>query len=95
LWARHDVRSRTVGTKRFTHPMVGELTLDFETFTVNSTPGQTLVVYHAEPGSPSAHALALLGSAVATGRQPEPQPPRPETTTGDPVARRRTADDQR
>jgi transcriptional regulator with XRE-family HTH domain len=79
LWARHDVRTRTIGTNRFVHPLVGELTLDFETFTVNSAPGQALVVYHAEPGSPSAHALALLGSAVATDQQPGP---RPETTVG-------------
>jgi hypothetical protein len=65
LWARHDVRARTSGTKRFVHPMVGELTLGFETLAVNGAPGQTLVAYHAEPGSPSERALALLGS-VAT-----------------------------
>jgi transcriptional regulator with XRE-family HTH domain len=65
LWARHDVRARTAGTKRFVHPIVGELDLGYETFAVNGTQGQTLVAYHAEPGSPSERALALLGS-VAT-----------------------------
>lgn len=65
LWARHDVRARTSGTKRFVHPIVGELALEFETFAVNGAPGQTLVAYHADPGSPSERALALLGS-VAT-----------------------------
>jgi hypothetical protein len=64
LWARHDVRLRTRGTKRFVHPMVGELTLGYETFAVNGSPGQILAVYHAEPNSPSEHALALLGSAT-------------------------------
>jgi transcriptional regulator with XRE-family HTH domain len=66
LWARHDVGVKTAGTKRYLHPMVGELTLSYETFAVNGNPGQLLIVYHAEPGSPSEHALALLGSVTAT-----------------------------
>ncbi|PZF91254.1 helix-turn-helix transcriptional regulator [Micromonospora deserti] len=65
LWARHDVRVKTAGSKRFRHPMVGELSLDYETLTVNGASGQMLIVYHAEPGSPSANALALLGSMAA------------------------------
>ncbi|MGN9913124.1 helix-turn-helix transcriptional regulator [Phytohabitans sp. LJ34] len=66
LWARHDVGVKTAGTKRFLHALVGELTLAYETFAVNGSPGQFLVVYHAEPGSPSAQALALLGSVTAS-----------------------------
>lgn len=62
LWARHDVRQKTRDTKRFRHRLVGELTLSFEGLTVNSAPGQQLVVYHAEEGSPSEAALRLLGS---------------------------------
>lgn len=72
LWARHDVRAKTAGTKRFLHPMVGELTLGYETFAVNGADGQLLIVYHAEPGSPSEHALKLLGSAAADGAVLEP-----------------------
>jgi transcriptional regulator with XRE-family HTH domain len=71
LWARHDVRARTAGTKRFVHPIVGELDLGYETFAVNGAQGQTLVAYHAEPGSPSERALALLGS-VATPLEQTP-----------------------
>lgn len=56
------MRVKTAGSKRFRHPLVGELSLDFETFTVNGAPGQMLIVYHAEAGSTSANALALLGS---------------------------------
>jgi hypothetical protein len=67
MWARHDVRAKTAGTKRLVHPMVGEMTLSYETFTVNGAQGQMLIVYHAEPGSPSEHALTLLGSMTATG----------------------------
>ncbi len=65
LWARHDIRQKKNETKRFRHPLVGELTLSYEALTVNSAPGQQLVVYQAEPGSTSAGALALLGSLTA------------------------------
>lgn len=65
LWARHDVRAKPAETKRFDHPAVGELELRFENLSVTSSPGQRLVVYHADPGSPSADALALLDSCSA------------------------------
>ncbi|MFJ9009980.1 helix-turn-helix transcriptional regulator [Streptomyces canus] len=65
LWARHDIRRKTRESKRFRHPLVGELTLDYESLTVNSAPGQQLVVYQAAPGSPSEQALSLLGSLAA------------------------------
>jgi transcriptional regulator with XRE-family HTH domain len=68
LWARHDIRQKTHETKRFRHPLVGELTLDYESLTVNSAPGQQLVVYRAAPGSSSEHALALLGSLTAAAQ---------------------------
>ncbi|WP_245746466.1 helix-turn-helix transcriptional regulator [Nocardia altamirensis] len=67
LWARHDIRAKTAGVKRFANPMVGEFTLSYETFAVNGAPGQMLIAYHAEPGSPSERALTLLGSMIATG----------------------------
>ncbi|MFE4873269.1 helix-turn-helix domain-containing protein [Streptomyces sp. NPDC056682] len=66
MWARHDVRAKTASAKRFRHPLVGDLTLNFETFSVNSAPGQHLVVYRAEPGSAAEQALALLGSLNLT-----------------------------
>lgn len=64
LWARHDVRVKVSGTKRFRHPMVGDLTLDYETLAITGSPGQLVIAYHAEPGSPSEQALALLSSTV-------------------------------
>jgi transcriptional regulator with XRE-family HTH domain len=65
LWARHDVRGKTNAPKAFHHGEVGPLTLTFQSFSVNGAPGQQLVVYHAEPGSSSEQALALLGSLAA------------------------------
>ncbi|MFE6309421.1 helix-turn-helix domain-containing protein [Nocardiopsis sp. NPDC057823] len=64
LWARHDVRGKSGGAKRLHHSAVGPLDLHYESFTVNNADGhgQQLVVYQAEPGSPSEEALALLGS---------------------------------
>lgn len=65
LWARHDIRRKSHETKRLHHPLVGELNLTFEALTVNGAPGQQLIVYQAEPGSPSEEALAVLGSLAA------------------------------
>ncbi|MFB9904321.1 helix-turn-helix transcriptional regulator [Allokutzneria oryzae] len=69
LWTSHDARGKALERKRFDHSGVGPLTLTMQTFDVRSSPGQELVVYHAEPASPSSEALALLGSLAATSRQ--------------------------
>ncbi|MEU9124574.1 helix-turn-helix transcriptional regulator [Streptomyces sp. NPDC048506] len=83
LWARHDIRRKTHETKRFRHPLVGELTLDYEALTVNSTPGQQLVVYQAVPGSPSEQALALLGSLTADERSAQDPTPSEKASPGE------------
>ncbi|HEY3560685.1 MAG TPA: helix-turn-helix transcriptional regulator [Kribbella sp.] len=62
LWGAHDVRTHGSGTKRFHHPEVGELTLVYEELAITAEPGLVLLVYTAEPGSPSAEKLRLLGS---------------------------------
>ncbi|MEU6479214.1 helix-turn-helix transcriptional regulator [Streptomyces sp. NPDC047017] len=72
LWAQHAVRGKTRDAKQLLHPDVGPLSLTYQSFDVRDAPGQQLVIYHAEPGSPSAHALALLGSLHAGGRQTAP-----------------------
>jgi transcriptional regulator with XRE-family HTH domain len=61
-WAAHDVLRQTHGTKRYRHPVVGELTIFYEALPLPDDPEQTLFVYSAEPGSPSSEALALLSS---------------------------------
>lgn len=66
LWGSHDARGKALESKRFQHRDVGPLTLTMQTFDVRSSPGQELVVYHAEPGSASSEALSLLGTLAAT-----------------------------
>lgn len=65
LWARHDVRAKSAESKIYHHPLVGDLELTYESFTVTSAPGQQLALYNAEPGSPSEHGLMMLASLAA------------------------------
>ena len=69
LWASHDVRQHRTGTKRFTHPAVGELELAYEAMELASAPGLQLIAYSAQPGSTSEDALRLLTSWAATEAQ--------------------------
>lgn len=69
LWQTHTVRGKTREAKQLNHPDVGPLTLTYQAFDVRDAPGQQLVIYHAEPGSPSAEALSLLGTVDATRRR--------------------------
>ncbi|BCW69051.1 transcriptional regulator [Arthrobacter sp. NicSoilB8] len=66
LWAGHDVRIHTTGTKRFHHPVAGDLSLQFETLHLPGDEGQVLFTFTAEPGSASEHALAFLASWAAS-----------------------------
>ncbi|WP_330459502.1 helix-turn-helix transcriptional regulator [Streptomyces sp. NBC_00820] len=62
LWATHDVKEKSHGVKRLRHPLVGELSLNYEGFRLAGDADLSLVTYHAEPGSPSAQSLRLLAS---------------------------------
>ncbi|THG32830.1 helix-turn-helix transcriptional regulator [Naasia lichenicola] len=65
-WADHNVRRHTTGTKHFNHPIVGEITVGFESLYVGDDLEQNLVTYTAEPHSTSAQALKLLASWTIT-----------------------------
>ncbi|MEU4154738.1 helix-turn-helix transcriptional regulator [Streptomyces sp. NPDC026659] len=59
LWARREVRRRDTGHTLLHHPVVGELELRYEKL-LRPQARQLIVVYHADPGSPSADRLRLL-----------------------------------
>jgi transcriptional regulator with XRE-family HTH domain len=65
-WAAHNVRIHTSGIKLLHHPVVGDLDLPFESFPLPADPSQSLLIYTAEPGSPTQDALSLLASWAAT-----------------------------
>jgi transcriptional regulator with XRE-family HTH domain len=65
LWARHDVQPKRSGTTYIDHPQIGPLELSYEKLPIPDTNRQTLVIYHAAPGSPTARALILLATANA------------------------------
>ena len=64
LWASHAVGSCTEGAKRYRHPTVGLLDLDFTVTTVADGTGHRLMILTARPGTPSEHALALLAGGL-------------------------------
>ncbi|WP_405827715.1 helix-turn-helix domain-containing protein [Streptomyces sp. NBC_01176] len=76
LWARHDVAACEGASKHIDHPQVGGLWLNRERLGIGGTGGQTLVVYHPDPGTDSADRLALLASAAQA-------PAAPRDTTAD------------
>lgn len=61
-WADHHVAARQGGTKRLRHPVAGDITLQWDALTCAADPEQQLVVWTAEPGSPSHDALRMLAS---------------------------------
>ncbi|WP_427918518.1 hypothetical protein [Streptomyces sp. cg40] len=60
------------GGKHLRHPDVGDLHIAFATFTVNGAPHQQLVVYQAEPASPTAAAFETLRALGAEPRSRMP-----------------------
>ncbi|SFR78156.1 Helix-turn-helix domain-containing protein [Agromyces sp. CF514] len=63
LWAGHDVRLCTSGAKRFRHPEVGDLELDYEVLHLPEGNGQRILAHSARSASTSSAALRLLMTA--------------------------------
>ncbi|MGW1727652.1 helix-turn-helix transcriptional regulator [Streptomyces sp. NPDC002306] len=64
-WAREYTRVPPYEIKQVHHSVVGDLELRHEALNIRSAPGQQLVILQAEPDSPSADGLTLLGSVSA------------------------------
>ena len=65
-WARLDVFEKSFGRKLLDHPLVGRLELTYEAFEIAPGSGQALLVYTAEPESPTAQAIEEL-ARIADG----------------------------
>lgn len=61
-WAEHRVYQRTYGSKRLRHPVVGDLTVEYETLALPGDSSTTVFAYSTEPHSPSDRALTMLAS---------------------------------
>jgi transcriptional regulator with XRE-family HTH domain len=70
-WAAHDVRLHRSGTKCLHHPLVGDLTLTYESMDLTADHGLRLNAYSAQPGSSDQDALNLIASWAATSEQRE------------------------
>lgn len=60
-WGAHHVFECTYGRKSLNHPVMGRIDVDYEALAVPGSPGQTLHIYNAAPGSPADDALRRLG----------------------------------
>ncbi|MFD6272624.1 helix-turn-helix transcriptional regulator [Nocardia asteroides] len=64
MWADHEVATRRCHTKHLTHPVHGELEFTCQELRIADT-DQRMIVYCAEPGSPTARVFDLLSTAAA------------------------------
>ncbi|MCT2589257.1 helix-turn-helix transcriptional regulator [Streptomyces sp. N2-109] len=80
MWADHRIIACDVADYEMRHPLVGTLTATQQTVQSPQGDGPALVVATAEPGSPSATALALLAHSTAPQQAPRPLPGAPTDT---------------
>ncbi len=66
LWSRRPVHNCLSGHKRFHHPEVGDLELEFEILHLPDDTGHRILAYTAIPGTPSEAALRLLARPCLT-----------------------------
>lgn len=77
LWSAHSVRRCAHHTREYRHPAVGPLVLTDELLQLPDDEGQRLVIFTAEPGSPSHAALRLLAGLTAERSRPSRVRPQP------------------
>ena len=69
-WTDHDVLKNTHGTRLYHHPVVGNLTLNFEIFSPAGDEDQSVVLHTAESGSPSEQGLHQLARWATEASSP-------------------------
>ncbi|MFJ9908638.1 helix-turn-helix transcriptional regulator [Streptomyces sp. NPDC101152] len=69
-WAGRQMTGLRMGTKRVRHPIVGDLTLDWDSLTCAADPTQKLLIATAAPGAPSHDGLLFLASWTAERDEP-------------------------
>jgi hypothetical protein len=65
FWRREQVFEKTSGRKVLDHPVAGRLELEYESLEIAPPSGQVLIVYTAEPGSPTAGRIGALEDVAA------------------------------
>jgi len=69
-WASRNVARQEFGTKTIRHPDLGDLTVDWDGFTWAGDTDQQLIVWAAQPGSPTEDKLRILSSWIAAPNAP-------------------------
>jgi transcriptional regulator with XRE-family HTH domain len=64
LWDRRDIEEATRGRMRLVHPLVGELSLDWDAYPMPGAPGPVLLVYTVPPGGTDAERLQRLADLI-------------------------------
>ncbi|MFF3331851.1 helix-turn-helix domain-containing protein [Streptomyces sp. NPDC002888] len=67
-WGSRHVASRSMGREKFHHPVAGELVLDRDALACGTDPDQEIVVWTAEPDTPSHEGLRVLTSWTSLSR---------------------------
>jgi transcriptional regulator with XRE-family HTH domain len=82
MWAEQAVWATPNGTMHLAHPIVGELALAYEALAVPDRPDQLIIVYTAQPGSPSEERLRRLSNWNADSRPAATPHPIPDLQQG-------------
>lgn len=74
-WGAQHATALSVGRKTLRHPVVGDITLDWDSFTCVTDAEQQLVIWTAEPGTASHDNLRLLSAWTARPTAPASDAP--------------------
>ncbi|WP_405141611.1 helix-turn-helix transcriptional regulator [Sphaerisporangium sp. NBC_01403] len=75
IWAEQPVLSRThSGSKDYRHELVGMFTVTYQLMALPDVPDQNIVIYTAQPHSPSAEAMRSLAKFARDNIDPRSKP---------------------